>query len=77
MGKVDRVNKVGATLTNLLLPTIDNCYPTFGDENYHKAYAIGWNLYRCSTCAARREPERWWHKALFKLSRGRYNPFSR
>lgn len=33
---------------------------------------IGWNVYRCRTCAARIWPERLYHRLLF-----RWNPFRR
>lgn len=35
-----------------------------------KVKRIGWNLYRCTRCATRMEPERLWHRLMFK-----WNPF--
>lgn len=69
--------RFGARLTALLLPTPATCYPRFGDADYHRAVPIAWNLYRCRTCGAKREPERVYHRVLWRLTRGAYNPFGR
>jgi hypothetical protein len=72
-----RLGRLGAWLTRRFLSPPDNCYPGFGDGDYHRPVAIAWNLYRCVTCAAKREPERVYHRTLWRLTRGAYDPFGR
>jgi len=52
---------IGALLTRIFLGDTDPCYESSNPE-YHKAIPIGWNLYRCQTCARRILPERWYHR---------------
>ena len=71
-----RGGALGAFSSRLLSPSTP-CYPSVSDPDCHRAFPIGWNLYRCRTCAARIEPERWWHRLGWKLTRGSYDPFGR
>jgi len=70
-----RRRRVRALLTTALLTPPTPCYGD--DPSYHRPVPVGWNLYRCENCAARRWPERWWHKAAWWVTRGRHDPFGR